>query len=142
LTEISAFFKESNSSLGIFYPTHYIVASFPSEADAGQAYDAIRGSGLAEDEVLRLSPSKALSFFEDFQKESGTLGEVMTGVSRALGDDATFADDDINRARRGSGFVFVHATTDAEAARIRNLVAPYRPQTMHWYLRGGIQSLI
>lgn len=141
MPELSTFFKESDTSLGIFYPLHYIVASFPSEEAASQAYDAVR-TAVAPDEVLLLRSGEALRYFAEHRKEAGLTGTVMTGVSRALGDDATFVDDDVKRAREGAGFVCVHCELEAEAERMKRMMGPFGPTAMHWYLSGGIQSLI
>ncbi len=142
MPEISTFFKESDSKLGIFYPTHYIVISFPSEKSAADADEALSKSGLADDDVLSMHASDALAYFENFRKEKGVFGDVMTSVSRALGDDATFVDRDIENAQKGSAFLIVRSETDEESARIRQIVRPFEPLTMHWYVGGGIQSLI
>ena len=45
------FFKKSETSLGVFYPLHYIVAGYDSLDEAEAAEAAFRGSGVAADDV-------------------------------------------------------------------------------------------
>ena len=140
--EIRDFFKETDSSLGIFYPTHYIVASFPNHGAAVAARDALLQAGVQRDEMMVLPGPEMARFLREFREEEGATGAVMTGVSRFLGDDATFVDDDIARGDRGAGFLMVHCRTGEESSRLRALMRPFGPETMHWYLRNAIEQLI
>lgn len=141
-TEIRSFFKESDSNLGIFYPTHYILAALPDYETAVRAEQAMRSYGLPEDQTLALDGGEMVRFLEEFRREEGVKGRVMTGVSRLLGDDATFVDDDMERAKQGAGFLFVYCATSEEAQRLKTALTAFEPKAMRWYMNEGIQDLI
>ena len=140
--EIRGFFKETDSSLGIFYPTHYIVASFRDYDAASAARAALLEAGVPQSDVLTLPGAEMAAFLREFREQKGTAGDVMTSVSRFLGDDATFVDDDIARGERGAGFLIVYCATGEESSRLRDLMRPFGSETMHWYLRNAIEELI
>jgi hypothetical protein len=91
---------------------------------------------------FKIPPSDVLTFLREFRAESGVAGGVMRNVSRFLGDDATYVDRDVEHARMGAGFLFVHSTTEESKERIREIARPFQPVTMRWYRHGGIESLV
>jgi len=139
--EILSFFKESDSNLGIFYPTHYILVTFPNESSPGEAEKALRETGVSSEQILILKGDEMARFLEEHRAQAGVGGKMMTGVSRFLGDDATFVDDDIERGRKGFGFLFVYCATSEDSQRLRTVLLPYQPHAMHWYMNEGIQEL-
>lgn len=139
---LSGFFKESDTSMGVFYPKHYIVATFPSFEIAERGNFALRKAGFSEEEVLPVPGDEALDFFHRFHDRVGIWGYFMTELSRLIDTEATKADKDIERAKQGAGFLVVHSPTEHEASRIREILAPLSPVAMHWYLPGAIQSLV
>jgi len=142
MTTLSSFFKQSDSSLGVFYPKHYIIATFPTFAQTKQAAQALRIAGFSEDEVLAIRGEEILQFFEEFRDHAGLWAAAMTVVSRAFGTEQLFADDDVQSARAGAGFLAVHCPEEAGGARVRALLEPFEPRAMHWYRGGGVESLI
>jgi hypothetical protein len=139
---LTSFFKGSDSTLGVFYPTDYIIAVLPTFASAQAASHALRQSGLGEDEVLAIPSSEVLKYFEEFRAHSGVWAGVMSMLSRAFGTEQVFADDDVQSAQAGRGFVAIHSPGEAQARRIRELVKPFEPKAMHWYHTGGVECLI
>ena len=142
MTTLTNFFKESESSLGVFYPKHYIIATFPSFERTQEAAQALRNSGFPADEVLALPGKEILKFFEDFRAHSGLWSGAMTMLSRGFGTEQVFADDDVESARAGAGFLAVHSVDQGDADRVRGLLQPFDPRAMHWYEAGGVQCLI
>jgi hypothetical protein len=142
MTTLTNFFKESDSTLGVFYPKHYIIATFPTFEKTKEAAQALRIAGFGEQEVLALRGAEILKFFEEFRANSGLWAGVMTMLSRAFGTEQVFADDDVERARAGAGFLAVHAPQQAQATRVQEIVQPFGPRAMHWYEAGGIQVLV
>jgi hypothetical protein len=142
MTTLTNFFKESDSSLGVFYPKHYIIAAFPSFAKTKEASQALRKAGFSEDEVLAIPSAEILRYFEEFRANSGLWAGVMTMLSRAFGTEQMYADDDVHQAQGGAGFLAIHSPDEAQTARIKALLAPFEPRAMHWYETGCIQSLI
>src|ERR1019366_9921352 len=142
MSRLSTFFKESDESFGVFYPNHYIMATFPTFDAARKATQALRNAGFAEDEVLSITGPELLDFLKEFKHHTGVWGEIMTEVSRFFDTEARKVDDDVLNAEKYSGFRAVHAPTDAEKARIVELVKPFSPLNMRWYLPSGIDNLL
>jgi hypothetical protein len=142
MTTLTDFFKESDSSLGVFYPKHYVIGTFPTLEKTEEAVQALRCAGFSDDEVLAVPGSEILQYFAEFRANASLWSSVMTTLSRAFGTEQVFADDDAELARSGAGFLAVHSPDDASTARVRSLVEPFAPRALHWYQSGGVQSLI
>jgi len=142
MTSLTNFFKETDSKLGVFYPTHYIIATFRTFDQTQQAAQALRTAGFSDEEVLAIPGSEILTYFEEFRANTGVWASVMTMLSRAFGTEQVFADTDVERARAGAGFLAVHSPNDAVTARVKAMLDPFEPRAMHWYESGAIQSLI
>jgi hypothetical protein len=142
MTSLTNFFKESDSKLGVFYPKHYIIATFATFAQTQEASQSLRNAGFSEEEVLAIPGSEILKYFEEFQSHSGLWAGVMTMLSRAFGTEQLFADDDVLCAQSGAGFLAIHSVDESETASVRAVLDPFEPRAMHWYESGGIQSLI
>ena len=142
MAALTSFFKESESSLGVFYPKHYVIATFRTFAGSEKAAQALRGAGFGEDEVLAVPGADILKYFQEFRANSGLWSGVMTMLSRGFGTEQVFADDDIQRARAGAGFLAVHCPEEAEKLCVRALLTPLEPIAMHCYAAGGVESLV
>jgi hypothetical protein len=142
MTTRTSFFKESDSRLGVFYPEHYIIATFRTFAMTQQAAQALRGAGFTQDDVLAIPASGILEYFEEFRSQSGLWAGVMTMLSRAFGTEQVFADADVASARAGDGFLAIYSPSQADKSRILALVTPFEPVAMHWYSPGGIECLV
>jgi hypothetical protein len=140
MNELATFFQEPSETLGVFYPKHYVIATFPSFEMAGKASHALRSEGFYQS--LAVPGTDALEFFEDLRAQHGLWGEVMTEFSRFIDTEATLMDKDIQRARRGAGFVAVHSQNELETKRVRDIIEPFEPISVHWYLPTGIQSMV
>jgi hypothetical protein len=140
-TTIANFFKESPASLGVFYPTHYIIAAFPKFESSERAAQALRCEGFSSDEVLAIPGSEVLEFFREFRAHSGLAAGVMAMLSRVFGTEQIFADDDVQMARDGAGFVAVFSPTEADEKRIASTIKPYQPIAIHWYRTGGVETI-
>jgi hypothetical protein len=138
----TSFFKESDSRLGVFYPQHYIIATFPTFAMTQEAAQALRGAGFSQDDVMAIPASGILEFFEDFRAQSGPWAGVMAMLSRAFGTEQVFADADVASARAGDGFLAIYSAGQTDKTRIQALLTPFEPVAMHWYSPGGIESLV
>ena len=142
MSDFSTFFKESDSSLGVFYPKHYIIATFPYYSVAKEAYQALRNTGMREDEVMLATGWEVLEFFKHFREDAGLWGIVMRPISRFFGTEAAYADQDIEQAREGSGFLAVHSHTEEQTKFVMKQVRPFAPSSAEWYLTGGIRRLV
>jgi len=142
MSELATLFREPETSLGVFYPKHYVIATFPSFDAAKSANQALSHVGFDETESRAVPGSDLLDYFDELHAQTGFLGDLMTEFSRLIGTEASFADKDVRQARRGAGFVAAHCATEAEAERIRDIILPYDPVAVQWYRAGAIRSLI
>jgi len=140
MNELAMFFQEPTEAMGVFYPEHYVIATFASFEIAQKANHALRSQGFYQS--MAVPGAEALEFFEELQARHGLWGEVMAEFSRFIDTEATLMDKDIQRARDGAGFLAAHGTNESEAARISTIIEPFAPLTAHWYLRSGIQALV
>src|SRR5258708_3604726 len=104
--------KHARTVLGTFYPTNRIIAALPSGGAMEQAYQALRRSGVSEDDMIMLPPDEALRFFTECRDETGALGNLMTRLSRGLHTEASFLDEDIERAKAGAGFLVIKCESE------------------------------
>ena len=142
MTTLTNFFKESDSTLGVFYPKHYIIATFPTWALTLEAAQAMRAAGFSDDEVLAIPASEILKYFEEFRANSGLWAGVMSMLSRAFGTEQVFADDHIHSAQEGRGFLAIYSPEQACTRRVQALLTPFEPEAMHWYQAGGVETLV
>lgn len=144
MTQLSTFFKDSGTSLGsVFYPKHFIFATFPSYESAQEASQSLRDAGFPENEISTTTASEVLEFFKDYRENQGAWGDMMRQLSRiVIGSEAKFADADIEGAKAGAGFVAIHCSTPEESIRIRQIVSPSSPLSIQWYRSVTVESLV
>jgi hypothetical protein len=142
MTALTGFFKESQSALGVFYPKHYLIATFKNFSSTEEAAQVLRGVGYCDSDVLAVPAAGILKYFEEFRRQSGLWAGVMTMLSRGFGTEQVFADDDVQRAHSGAGFLAVHIPEEADKIRVQALLTTFQPLAMHWYSPGGVESLI
>jgi hypothetical protein len=142
MSAFTTFFKESEASLGVFYPKHYIIATFPDYFAAKDAYQALRKIGYSDDDVMLATGREMLAYFKHLREEAGVVGAAMRPVSRFFGTEGLFSEHDVEHAKEGCGFLAVHSLTEQETEKIAETVKPFAPSSMEWYLSSGIQSLV
>jgi len=139
-TELYRFFHGSATTLGVFYPTHYIFASFPSLENAQTATKALDKAGFTE--CVTASSAETFRFMKEIRSEVGIWGILMASISRFFGTEEVFADIDLAKIEEGAAFLAVYCRREEHADRIRDVVMPFEPIAMQLYLPGGIRSLI
>ena len=139
---IFSIFQRSQNFLGVFYPWKYVIATFPSFEAAKAAGDALRQAGMGTDEVMAVTGEEMLKFFDQLRTETSLFGALMEGLSLGFATEAAFVEADIRRAREGAAFLAIYHPDEADTQRLRELLAPLEPISMHWYRRGSIESLI
>jgi len=137
-----ALFKGRDISWGIFYPTGYIVTIFDSLEDAQRAKGIMRSAGYAEDEVDAVPSEYVIADIEEGTKNPNLLKRVRQTISKAIGKEADFWEEDLRWAREGAGFLVVHCPTDIEATRVVRLLEPMNPKKMRRYGPAAIEELI
>jgi WD40 repeat protein len=142
MSELAKLFHEQETRLGVFYPTHYVVAVFRSLEMAQSACNALVDAGFSKDEARAVPGSDVLEYFDELSEQTGIWGLLMTEFSRVIDTEASFVDKDIHAARRGAGFLIVGCGTQEEAEHIHGLVAESEPIAMQWYSTGAVHSLV
>ena len=136
-----AFFKESDSSFGVFYPLHYIVAAFDTIERANAIRVKFLDAGFAEDDVAtasgpfvvdKLESPVGASWFERFE----------AGFASFLGTELGYIEDDHKLAQRGCAFLFVYTPDVASIRRAEALLTRAHPLSARRYDHVGIRRLI
>jgi hypothetical protein len=135
------FFKEGDHSFGMFYPRHYIVAGFDSIEKAVTAERELLAQGFGENEVKSATGSFVVDQLESMQ-DASFLDKLKMQISRAVGTEAGYIDDDMILARSGGAFLFVYAPTDADCRRAMAALEPQQPVFARRYLPMAIERLI
>jgi hypothetical protein len=144
MNKISAFFKSSGTSLGaVFYPTHFVCATFPSYDSAQQTVQSLRAAGFPEDEMLAVDSSELLDFFRESHLQEGAWGDFMGALSRRiLQTEMSFCDANIEWAKEGASFIAVHSLTQDEATQIAQVARTFSPLSMQWYRSFIVERLV
>lgn len=105
---------------GVFYPTGYVFAMFPTEADARRVGHAIEGARLSEKPVLLLSPQDTL------EKIVRTVGSADIPLPSA-GTEAATVRQFAALAGQGQWALMVHAPAANGTASVMDIVrtAPF-----------------
>jgi hypothetical protein len=142
MTKLSRFFDAAHTTVGsTFYPTDFVFAAFPSFGAASAAQRALLNAGFADDTMIAVNGREALAFFHEQRETEGLWGEWVRKLSRFMDTEAKFADENIERAKDGAGFVAIRTSTDAESNRVADVVGPFAPDSMERYMTSGVQSL-
>ncbi len=136
-----AFFKQSDTSFGTFYPKHYIVAGYPSFDAAHAAERAFTESGVAADDVRAASGDFVVKQLEAHHG-ANWMQQSESQVADFIGTEAGFLEEDAELARRGGAFLFVFAPDERRVAHARKVFAQHRPAYARRYLRVAIERIV
>ncbi len=134
------FFKESDTSFGLFYPLHYIVVAFDDFEQAESGRQQFLSEGFGADDVATASGPFVV---DELESEEGVawFDRLRAGIARIIGTEAGFLDDDIQLAKRGGAFLFVYAPDEDSIQHSRELIDRLRPIFARRYHRAGIESM-
>ncbi len=142
MTKLTRFFEATHTSVGsTFYPTDFVFIAFPSFAAAQAAQRSLLNAGFPEAGMIAVNSREALEFFNEQRQTDGVWGEWVRKLSRFIDTETKFADENIERAKDGSGFIAVHCGSQEESNNIATAVRPYSPESMERYMTSGVQSL-
>jgi hypothetical protein len=141
MSRLYTFFKGADMEFGVFYPNHYLLAVFPTLADADLAKDELTHAGRGDEDVISVSGDEVVHFAEDHLLNDGLWGLLMTKLSRTFGTEARYADKDLVAAKNGAAFVAVHCPTDDVKMETWSFLEPRRPLVARYYTLGGIEHL-
>lgn len=136
-----AFFKQSDTSFGTFYPKHYIIAGYANLHDARAAEQAFTESGVSAEDV-RAAPGDFVINNLEAHREANWLERAERHVVEFAGTEAGFLEDDAELARNGGAFLFLFAPDDSQVAHARKVFAQHRPAYARRYLHIAIERII
>ncbi len=135
---LAQFFKETHTTLGVFYPLHCLIAAFPNLDAAKNVVRKLREAGFAEDEVIAVEGSELLELEKE---DTGLVTLVMRRQSRDLGAEQISTDHNLDFARRGAAFVLAHCPSEGTKDKAWDVIREAEPLNAHYYTRMSIYHL-
>lgn len=135
------FFKEGDTSYGVFYPEHYTVAAFADRQGADAAADAARAAGYAAEDVRAVDGQFMVNELENDHDKS-LLDKVKTRIADAVGTETRFIELDLEHAKRGAAFLFVYTPDEADSDKMETLLRGKDALYARRYLPLAIERLI
>ncbi len=134
------FFKESDTSMGVFYPLHYVLAAFESDVRAREVRERFVAGGFAGDDVAAVDGPFLADTLESLEG-SGAIERAQQAIVRFVGTELGYIEDDRKTAVRGAGFLFAY-TPDADSTqRAIDLLKRAHPIYARRYNAAGIHRI-
>jgi hypothetical protein len=141
MSRLAAFFRGTDTRLGVFYPEHSLIAIFPDFSHAQAAKARLRRAGFSDEEALAASGADLVDLIHEESDRNGLLGYVIKELSRLLHTEAAYTDHDLMCAKRGAGVLAVHCPDERTKKNAWRLIAPTDPLVARYYSFGGIEHL-
>ena len=141
MSQLSTFFKEADSATGVFYPKNHLVAVFVDSAEAGKAKLSLRDAGRLDEDVIIASGEEVVRYAEAQGLDEGLWGKLMTEVSRTIGTEAAYSDEDLAAAKAGAAFVAVLCPNEEVKVKAWKALEASHPLSARYYSVGGIEHL-
>jgi hypothetical protein len=138
LALLSDFFKGSDTTLGVFYPNHHLVAVFPDPETAQQVAARLGTAGFVTDDVIAVAGKDVI---ELDKQEKGIAGLLMQALSRFFATEQVYTDHDLEHARQGAGFLAVHCRDEKAKDKAWEIIKAADPLDARYYARGGVEHL-
>lgn len=139
MSKLATFFHGSDTQWGVFYPRTYLLAAFANWERAQSARRKFTNGGYPDEDVIAVSGGEVVNFADEYLKKHGLWTVFMTEVSRFIDTEATYADHDLELARRGAAFVAIRCPTDEEKNRAWQLLSPLEPLVARYYGADGVE---
>jgi len=136
-----SFFKDGDSSFGMFYPKNYTLAGFTDRESADSAMRDVLGNGVSQGDVQVVSGAFLIEELES-QPDASWLDRVKQSIAEFIGTETYFIDQDVALAHQGGAFLFVYTPEDDEARRIEAIVVRNQPVYARRYLPMAIERLV
>jgi hypothetical protein len=142
MSNLAKFFKGSDTTLGVFYPNHYLIAVFRNVEVAQQVLRRLQAAGFGEDEAIATGGEEVIALANE---ETGLGSFFMQALSRFFSTEQKYTDHDLEHARHEAGFVAVHCPTEASKKKawvmMQSEALPENPLSARYYASGGIEHL-
>ena len=143
MNPVHEFLNGHEKQMGVFYPSHHLVAVFRTEAAAEKAASDLRHHGFRHQDVLTANGEDMVNFAANQIEHEGVWAKLMRGVSRALATGEVYAEHDWLRAESGAGFLFVHCLNDTLKDDAWKTIEPHDPVVARYYHPiGGIEHFV
>ena len=142
MSRLSTFFNDGDTEFGVFYPNHHLVAVFSNLVDADRAKQELGDAGCLDEDVISVSGEEAIHYADEHLFRDGLWGMLMTELSRLIGTEAAYADDDLAAARRGAAFIAVRCPNEKVKTKAWKVLEPRQPVVARYYSFGGIEHLV
>jgi hypothetical protein len=134
----TSFFKESFTSLGVFYPMHYILAVFDTLPAAQRAEQSLRRANFRDADMLVLSGPE---FIELEHRETGVAGAIMKSLSRFFKTEQLAIDLDLRMAEKFAAFLFVYCPREHDREKAWQAIEQEGPIVAQYYDRASVNHL-
>jgi hypothetical protein len=138
MNQLTRFFKESHTSLGVFYPLHCLVAVFDELPHLAGLENQLQLAGIAADDIAIVEGKDFVTFEE---QETRPVNSFMQRVSRFFTTEQISTDRNLQFAREGAVLVFVHCPGRADRERGWAILKQRDPIVAHYYDRVGVEHL-
>ena len=125
------------TQLEAFYPTGDIVAATKDRTQAEAVVQALRGLGFTDDDLDILEPTFVIRAAEELERRRGMLGRL----GAIFGDDAYFAEQFVELARKGYPILLIHVPDRENARRVGTVLKDHGVRIGSYYGRMTITDL-
>ncbi|WP_422835271.1 hypothetical protein [Variovorax sp. HJSM1_2] len=126
--------QDHPTSFGVFKPVGHLVISFPSQAQAEHARQALAAEGYAEDAVTSYTAGEMLAQIDDDLAHASPLAN--------LGQEINLIKAHRELAVRGYHWLVVRAKGEQAARRVANMAHAFGAERAQLYGRFIIEELI
>ena len=141
MSQLEEFFHGSDTQFGIFFPKNYLVAIFPGLPEALVAQRTLQNAAFSADEVLAVHGDDVVEHARELQRKGGVWALLLSELSRLIGTEAVYADQDLKMANQGAAFLAVYTPTEPKKRGAWALIEPLNPVEARHYSLGGIEVL-
>ena len=136
---LSEFFRDEGAGgLGVFYPTNYIVAVYPTSAEAVRVRNELDTATPAS---IAVTGDEMVEFATDQAAKVGLWGALMREVSRMIGTEEQYSEQDLREAHKGAAFVAAYCVDEQAKANLWDVLKGASPLAARYYGAGGIEHL-
>ncbi|MAA76181.1 MAG: hypothetical protein CMN28_15935 [Salinisphaeraceae bacterium] len=134
--------SENDTSFGIFYPTHHVVAVLPDDDAAQRGAQALEAANVPQAEISRMKADAVARDIEEKEADKGWMDQLKEAMSIGVGTEGQFWQQDLDMAREGAGFLVIRCDSDERADTIKQTLAEEKPRSLRYYQRLAIQNLL
>lgn len=121
------------TSFGVFSPTGHIVMAFGDDSSAEMAQSALLAGGFGKDEVTRYNKEDVILECKKSMEHASNPAQI--------GQDVAKIEEYLALAKKGCGFLVVHAPEEEQSKQAIAIVHPYGLKFAEKYNRLTLEEL-